>query len=73
MQELQPEPKQPVSDDAARAAFAILDADGDGKVSLDEFAAWYATSRLWKHGEALEGGAATDEAIGEKAGEQTKS
>ena len=72
MQELQPEPKQPVSDDAARAAFAILDADGDGKVSLDEFAAWYATSRLWKHGEALEGGAAA-EAIGEKAGEQTKS
>ena len=56
MEELQPEPKA-ISDDAARAAFAILDADGDGKVSLDEFAAWYATSRLWKHGEALEGGA----------------
>ena len=59
MEELQPEPKQPVSEDAARAAFSILDADGDGKVSIDEFAAWYATSRLWKHGEtdkALEGG-----------------
>lgn len=51
MEDLQPEPKQPVSDDASRAAFAILDADGDGKVSLDEFAAWYATSRLWKHGD----------------------
>ena len=57
LEEMQPEPKQAVGDDAARAAFAILDADGDGKVSLDEFAAWYATSRLWKHGEALEGGA----------------
>ena len=66
MEELQPaEHKQPVSDDAARAAFAILDADGDGKVSLDEFAAWYATSRLWKHGEALESSSSAKEAIEE--------
>lgn len=40
MHELQGEPKQEVSDDALRAAFSILDADGVGRVSLDEFAAW---------------------------------
>ncbi len=50
--------KQPVSDEAARAALEILDADGDGLVELDEFSAWYATSRLWHQGEAaLQGGA----------------
>jgi hypothetical protein len=40
------------------------DADEDGKVSLDEFAAWYATGRLWKHGEALEGGGAKEALTG---------
>ena len=49
MAELQPRGSD-VSEEAARAALSILDADGDGLVELDEFAAWYATSRLWKHG-----------------------
>jgi hypothetical protein len=45
--------KQQVSDEAARAALSLLDADGDGLVELDEFAAWYASSRLWRQNEAV--------------------
>jgi hypothetical protein len=44
--------KQQVSEEAARAALSLIDADGDGLVELDEFAAWYAASRLWRNDEA---------------------
>ena len=43
-------PGADVSEEAADAALAILDCDGDGKVELDEFAAWYGASRLWHRG-----------------------
>jgi hypothetical protein len=61
---------QRVSDEAARAALSILDADGDSLVELDEFAAWYATARLWHHGEPqqLGGKEARETTLEEAAG-----
>lgn len=53
MGDLLPGGAKDISDESARAALQLLDADGDGLVELDEFAAWYATSRLWRHGESV--------------------
>ncbi len=48
MRELTPDKE--VSEEAATAALRLLDVDGDGLVELDEFAAWYGSSRLWHRG-----------------------
>ncbi|GII88325.1 hypothetical protein Ssi03_63150 [Sphaerisporangium siamense] len=36
---------QPVSQEAARAAVARLDVDGDGRISLEEFSAYLDSTR----------------------------